>query len=321
MTNPGWGGAASEGTPPPQPRCVRHPDRPTALSCTRCGRPACPDCLRSASVGHQCVDCVAAGRRDTPQARTVAGAPLRSELPTPIVTYALIALNVVIFAVTALQAGSLMDNGAGRINLRTGVATFDSPLFGWLVLDAQAVAQGEWFRVLGSGFLHFGLIHLAVNMFALWVLGRDTEIVLGRSRYLAVYLISLLGGSASALMFESPHAFTAGASGAIFGIMGAQAVLLLRMRRSPGPILAVIALNVVISVTVPGISLWGHLGGLVAGAAATAALVYAPVGDRTPASVARARQLGWAGLGAVAVLVVGIIALRVVGLRDQLGVV
>ena len=319
MTNPGWGGAASEGTPPPQPRCVRHPDRPTALSCTRCGRPACPDCLRSASVGHQCVDCVAAGQRDVRPARTVAGAPLRSQLPTPVVTYALIALNVLIFAITAIQAKSLMDNGSGFINLRTGAATFDSPVFGAMVLDPVAVAQGEWFRVIGSGFLHFGLIHLAVNMFALWVLGRDTEIVLGRSRYLAVYLTALLGGSASALMFESLGAFTAGASGAIFGIMGAQAVLLVRMRRSPGPILAVIGLNVVISVTVPGISLWGHLGGLVAGAAATAALVYAPVGQRTPADVARSRQLGWAGLAAVAVLVAGVLVLRVVGLRDQLG--
>ncbi|MCA1008620.1 rhomboid family intramembrane serine protease [Rhodococcus hoagii] len=320
MTNPGWGGAASEGTPPPQPRCVRHPDRPTALSCTRCGRPACPDCLRAASVGHQCVDCIAADQRNTPQARTIAGAAVRSQLPTPVVTYALIALNVLIFAITALQAQSLMDNGGGVVNRFTGVATFDSPLFGWMVLDSFAVAQGEWFRVIGSGFLHFGLIHLAVNMFALWVLGRDTEIVLGRSRYLAVYLISLLGGSASALMFESPYAFTAGASGAIFGIMGAQAVLLLRMRRSPTPVLAVIGINVIISLTVPGISLWGHMGGLVAGAAATAVLVYAPTGQRTPADVARARQLGWAGLATVAVLVVGLIALRTVMLRDQLGV-
>ncbi|PTR25689.1 membrane associated rhomboid family serine protease [Rhodococcus sp. OK519] len=319
MTNPGWGGAASEGTPPPQPRCVRHPDRPTALSCNRCGRPACPDCLRSASVGHQCVDCIAADQRNTPQARTVAGAAVRSQLPTPVVTYALIALNVLIFAITALQARSLMENGGGVVNRFTGAATFDSPLFGWMVLDSSAVAQGEWFRVIGSGFLHFGLIHLAVNMFALWVLGRDTEMVLGRSRYLAVYMISLLGGSASALMFESAGAFTAGASGAIFGIMGAQAVLLLRMRRSATPVLTVIGLNVVISLTVPGISLWGHMGGLVAGAAATAVLVYAPTGQRTPGGVARARQLSWAGLATVAVVVVGLIVLRTVMLRDELG--
>ncbi|QBJ96541.1 rhomboid family intramembrane serine protease [Rhodococcus sp. ABRD24] len=319
MTNPGWGGAASEGTPPPQPRCVRHPDRPTALSCTRCGRPACPDCLRAASVGHQCVDCVAAGQREMPQARTVSGAQIRTQNPTPVVTYALMALNVLIFAITALQAKSLMDNGGGVINRFTGVATFDSPLFGRLVLAPDLVAQGEWIRLLGSGFLHFGLVHLAVNMFALWVLGRDTEFVLGRSRYLAVYLLALFGGSASALTFESLGAFTAGASGAIFGIMGAQAVLLLRMRRSANPILAVIGLNIVISLTVPGISLWGHIGGLVVGAAATAVLVYAPTGQRTAADLARSRTLGWVGLAAVGVLVAGLIALRVVGLRDQMG--
>ncbi|RVW02325.1 rhomboid family intramembrane serine protease [Rhodococcus spongiicola] len=320
MTNPGWGGAASEGTPPPQSRCARHPDRPTVLSCSRCGRPACPDCLRSAPVGHQCVDCVSAGRRDTPRARTVAGAAMRSGSPVPVATYALIALNVLFFMATAIQAGSLMNNGAGVVNRFTGAATFDSSLFGELVLDPLAVAQGEWYRVVGSGFLHFGLIHLAINMFVLWILGRDTEMVLGRSRYLAVYFVSLLGGSASALAFESLGAFTAGASGAIFGIMGAQAVLLVRMRRSAGPVLTIIGLNIVISLTVPGISLWGHLGGLVAGAAATAVLVYAPTGQRTPAEVARARQLGWAGIAAIGVLVVGVIALRVVGLRDQLNI-
>ncbi|RVW02074.1 rhomboid family intramembrane serine protease [Rhodococcus xishaensis] len=320
MTNPGWGGAASEGTPPPQSRCARHPDRPTVLSCSRCGRPACPDCLRSAPVGHQCVDCVAAGRRDRPSARTVAGATMRSGSPMPVVTYALIALNVLFFAVTAIQAGSLMNNGAGVVNRFTGAATFDSSLFGHLVLDPLAVAQGEWYRIVGSGFLHFGLIHLAINMLVLWILGRDTEMVLGRSRYLAVYLVALLGGSASALAFESLGAFTAGASGAIFGIMGAQAVLLVRMRRSAGPVLTIIGFNIVISLTVPGISLWGHLGGLVAGAAATAVLVYAPTGQRTPADVARARQLGWAGIAAIGVLVVGVIALRVVGLRDQLNI-
>ncbi len=84
---------------------------------------------------------------------------MRSQLPTPVVTYVLIALNVLIFAITALQAKSLMDNGGGVVNRFTGVATFDSPLFGWMVLDSSAVAQGELFRVIGSGFLHFGLIH------------------------------------------------------------------------------------------------------------------------------------------------------------------
>lgn len=288
MTNPGWGGAASEGTPPPQPRCVHHPDRPTALSCTRCGRPACPDCLRPASVGHQCVDCVAAGQRDTRRARTVAGARVRTQAPTPVLTYLLIAANVAIFAITAVQSRSLLDNH------------LSSPLFFDWVLWGPAVSAGEYGRILTSGFLHIGLMHLAVNMFALYVIGRDIELVLGRSRYLAVYLISLLGGSASVLMLD-PMAPTAGASGAIFGLLGAQAVILLRLRRSPTPVLAVIAINVIISLTIPGISLWGHMGGLIAGAAATAALLYAPsaIGAK---DADRVRTAGWAALGSVGVL-------------------
>ncbi|WP_430334946.1 rhomboid family intramembrane serine protease [Rhodococcus sp. ACT016] len=288
MTNPGWGGAASEGTPPPQPRCVRHPDRPTALACTRCGRPACPDCLRAASVGHQCVDCVVAGQRDARPARTVAGATVRTQVPTPLLTYFLIAANVAIFAVTAVQSRSVLDNH------------LSSPLFVDWVLWGPAVAAGEYGRIVTSGFLHIGLMHLAVNMFALYVIGRDIEIVLGRARYLAVYLISLLGGSASVLLLD-PMVPTAGASGAIFGLLGAQAVILLRLRRSPTPVLAVIAINVIISLTIPGISLWGHMGGLVAGAVATAALLYAPsaVGAK---EADRVRTAGWTALGAVGVL-------------------
>lgn len=288
MTNPGWGGAASEGTPPPQPRCVRHPDRPTALSCTRCGRPACPDCLRAASVGHQCVDCIAADQRHTPQARTIAGAAVRTRMQTPLLTYVLIAVNVAIFAVTAVQSRNVMDNHIA------------SPLFLDWVLWGPAVAAGEFSRIVTSGFLHIGLMHLAVNMFALYVIGRDTEMVLGRARYFAVYVIALLGGSASVLLLD-PLVPTAGASGAIFGLLGAQAVILLRLKRSPTPVLAVIAINVIISITIPGISLWGHMGGLVAGAAATAALLYAPAAvgakDRQSAGTA-----GWFALGGVGLL-------------------
>ncbi|CRK53861.1 Serine peptidase (modular protein) [Rhodococcus sp. RD6.2] len=317
MTNPGWGGGPGEGIPP-QPRCVRHPDRPTGLSCTRCGRPACPECLRPASVGQHCVDCVAEDNRRTAQVRTVAGAPVRSGLPTPVVTYVLMAINVVVFLVTALQAQSVMDNGRGFVNPFTGAAVFDSELFGRWVLSPLDVANGDWMRILGSGFLHFGLLHLAVNMFALYILGRDTELVFGRSRYLCVYLISLLGGSASVMAFEN-GGFTAGASGAIFGIMGAQAVILLKLRRSPAPVVGVIAINVIISVTVPGISIFGHLGGLVAGAAAAAALLYAPQWLGAGQDREKAIRIGWIGLAVVALVTVGLIGLRAAQLRSEFG--
>ncbi|MFE7418351.1 rhomboid family intramembrane serine protease [Rhodococcus sp. NPDC057529] len=304
MTNPGWGGAANEGTPP-QPRCVRHPDRPTALSCNRCGRPACPECLREAAVGYQCVDCVAAGQRDVRRVRNVAGA-VTAQRAVPLVTYILMAANVGIFLITAAQSRSIMQNQAG------------SALFADWALFPPAVVDGQLVRVIGSGFLHFGLIHLAVNMFALWIIGRDTELVLGRARYAFVYLASILGGSAAVMLFQL-HAVTAGASGAVFGLMGAQAVILLRLRRSPAPVISVIAINVIISITIPGISLWGHLGGLVAGAAATAAILYGPQLLGAGNNREKAVTVGWICLGVVVLVPLAVIAARTLQLRASFG--
>ncbi|MFF2111890.1 rhomboid family intramembrane serine protease [Rhodococcus koreensis] len=304
MTNPGWGGAANEGTPP-QPRCVRHPDRPTALSCNRCGRPACPECLREAAVGYQCVDCVAAGQRDVRAVRNVAGA-VTTQRAVPLVTYILMAANVGIFLITAAQSRSIMQNQAG------------SALFADWALFPPAVVDGQFVRVIGSGFLHFGLIHLAVNMFALWIIGRDTELVLGRARYAFVYFASILGGSAAVMLFQL-HAVTAGASGAVFGLMGAQAVILLRLRRSPAPVISVIAINVIISITIPGISLWGHLGGLVAGAAATAAILYGPQLLGAGNNREKAVTVGWVCLGVVVLVPLAVIAVRTLQLRASFG--
>ncbi|NLV79031.1 MAG: rhomboid family intramembrane serine protease [Rhodococcus sp.] len=299
MNNPGWGASAEGGGLPPQPRCVRHPDRPTLLSCTRCGRPFCTECLQPASVGHQCVDCVAQGHRSVPTARTVAGAPVRTDRPTPIVTYVLLALNVLVFAITAMQSGSVLNNERS------------SQLFvDWGLYPPYIVYGGEYVRLLGSGFLHFGLMHLAVNMFALWIIGRDTEIVLGRLRYLGVYLVSILGGS-TAVMFLQTQALTAGASGAVFGLLGAQTVILLRLRRSPTPVLVVIALNVFISLTIPGISLAGHLGGLAAGAAATAAFLYGPQLLGAGRDRDRIVRTGWVAFGVVTAVTLALVTLSV----------
>lgn len=290
MTNTGWGGAPV----PPQPSCVRHPDRPTGLSCTRCGRPACPECLRPAAVGQHCVDCLAQAAATTPRARTLAGATTR-EIATPVVTYTLMALNILVFALTAAQAGS--------------PANQSSALFRDWQLVPILVADGDVVRILGSGFLHSGVVHIAVNMFALYIIGRDCEAVLGRSRYLAVYLVALLGGSAAVMWLSSPVSATVGASGAVFGLLGAQAVILVRLRRSPTPVLTVIGLNIVLSIAIPGISLWGHLGGLLAGAAATAAVLFVSAPDPR-----RTRQLGWAGIAGVGVLMLALIGARAVDL-------
>ncbi|GAB3286516.1 rhomboid family intramembrane serine protease [Parasphingorhabdus pacifica] len=196
---------------------------------------------------------------------TIAGARLGSK---PVVVPVMIAINVLIFVLTAVQAGSTSTNHAS--------ATFSSYAL-WPIL----VAGGEWWRLLTSGFLHIGLVHLAMNMIALWVIGRDLEMLLGRLRFTSVYVLSLLGGSAAIFLFGEVTRPVAGASGAVYGLMGGIAVAALRLKVSLRPVLVVIVLNVVLSVTIPGISLLGHLGGLALGAVSTAALVYAPRERRT----------------------------------------
>jgi membrane associated rhomboid family serine protease len=211
-------------------------------------------------VGYQCVDCVAAGVRSQPRTSTIPWAqPTGPSVVIPI----LIAINVAVFVVTVAQAGSLSNNASAL-------------LFQQWALQPEAVAHGAWWQLLTSGFLHIGPVHLAFNMIALWVIGRDLEQVLGRVRFLVVYLVSLLGGSLVVFAFANPASDTAGASGAVFGLMGGLAVVLMRLRLSPRPALTIILLNVIISFAVPNISYLGHLGGLASGTALTAAMVYTP---------------------------------------------
>jgi membrane associated rhomboid family serine protease len=280
---------------PPAPTCVRHPDRPTGLACTRCGRPACPECLRPAAVGQHCVDCLRQEAAQAPQVRTAPGAATATGTrPTPYATYGLIAVNVAVFAATAIEAHSVQNNQMSRL------------FYDWVLAPRMVADQGQWVRVLGAGFLHYGPIHLLVNMFALYILGRDTELVLGRARYLAVYLTALLGGSA-AVMWLAQNAATAGASGAIYGLFGAMTVILLRLRQSPVQMLVLIAINLIISVSLPGISLWGHLGGLAAGTLAAIGILFLPqwLGAKTRESV---RTIGWVAVAGVAVLAIVAIA-------------
>jgi membrane associated rhomboid family serine protease len=215
------------------------------------------------------VDCVAEGRRGARRATTVAGARPGTR---PLVTPLLVALNVAVFAWTAAASGSIAAN-------------YTAPLFRAWALVPSYVAAGEWWRVLTAGFLHFGPIHLLFNMMALWVIGKDVEPALGRARFLAVYLVSLLGGSAAVMLLTPANANVAGASGAVFGLMGTLAVLLRRLRIPLGQVGGLIAVNLVITFLIPGISVAGHVGGLVTGVAATAALVYAP-GRRASVQVA-----------------------------------
>jgi membrane associated rhomboid family serine protease len=266
MTDPV--GAPGPGQMPgPGAVCVRHPDRPTGLSCTRCGRPACTDCLREASVGYQCVDCVAQANQGVRRGTNPVGAP--TGVRRPVVLPVLIAINLLFYVVTVAQSGNLMD------------VTRGSALFRFGALVPGLVGEGEWWRLILSGFLHYGLLHIALNMVALWMIGAQLEIALGRWRFLAVYGLSLLGCSTAAMLFYAPNSALIGASGAVFGLMGAFVVMLIRLKMPLSSIIPTIALNAVISVAVPGVSLVGHIGGFVVGALATAVLVYAPRANRT----------------------------------------
>jgi len=186
----------------------------------------------------------------------------------PVLVYLLIAVNVVVYAITALQARSFANN-------------LDSPLGDAGVMwPLGAAVNGEWWRVVVSGFLHVGFIHLAINMLSLWMIGRNLEQVLGKVRFAAVYFLSLIGGSVAVMLFSDPDSGTAGASTALYGLMGCYLVAVVRLKLNPRPILFTLAVNVFLTFSLPGISITGHFGGLVVGAIAMAALVYAPQKNR-----------------------------------------
>jgi membrane associated rhomboid family serine protease len=225
--------------------------------------------------------------------QTVAGARLGER---PVVTYALIAVNLAFFVVTALQASAVMT-------------VTQSSLFARGALVPDLFADGEWWRAVSSGFLHVGLLHIAVNMFSLYFLGLSLERILGRVRFAVVYGLSLLGGSAAVLLFSAPFVPTAGASGAIFGLMGALLVTVRRLRYDPRQLIAILAINVFISFQSPSISWQAHLGGLVVGAAVGAIMVYPPREQRQ-----RWQLLGSIGVG---VVLVAVMAARVPSLPHQ----
>ncbi|MGH3858037.1 rhomboid family intramembrane serine protease [Actinokineospora sp.] len=283
------------GTQAGLPACVRHPGRQTGLRCTRCDRPACPECLVEASVGFQCVDCVRQGRSEVRRATTVAGAELSDK---PVLVPALIAVNVAMFVITVALARDLFNNQ-------------QSGLFAALLAYSPSIAEGEWWRTITSGFLHYGPLHVLVNCVALWFL-RDLELLLGRLRFALVYFLSMLGGSATVYLFDAVETRSVGASGAVYGMLGGLLVAVIRLKRDKHvlmSVLGIIALNIAFSVSVPGISLLAHLGGLVVGAVVTAGMVYAPSARRQPLQI-------WTVL-AVVVVLVALFAVRTPQVKDQ----
>lgn len=275
------------------PVCPRHPDRPSYVRCQRCGRPACPECQRAAAVGFQCVDCVNETKRTTPEVRTVYGGAAAAGAPK--VTFGIIAACALVYVLQwIIPADAVFRNFAFA-------SVYATPEFG---------AFEPW-RMLTAAFLHSQgfVLHVVLNMYMLWIFGQALEPLLGRIRFLALYLISAVGGSVGYLALTpilppGGPVGVVGASGAIFGLFGAMLLVQRHRGGDTRQLWVLIAINGVIGFVVPQIAWQAHLGGLVTGALCAAVLAYAPRGPRQ-------RLVQAAGLAAVVLLLVAVSWVRI----------
>jgi membrane associated rhomboid family serine protease len=294
---PGFpGGGPADPTAPPT--CFRHPGRETYVSCVRCGRPACPDCLRDAAVGQQCVDCIRSGNQKTRQASGVFGGRVSRGAT---VTWALVAINILLYLVEWARP-SLADSWemVGRAYTTSGAVV--------------GVAPGQWYRLVTSAFLpppgisNLGPLDIIFNMWALIIVGPALERTLGQARYLTVYLISAVGGSVMYYWLASPSVPALGASGAIFGLLGAWFVVARRLGLDSRWLVTIVVLNLVFDLALRNEIAWqAHVGGLLTGGLLTAAFAYAP---------RRQRALLQAG---AAIALLAVLAVAVVARSHQLG--
>jgi membrane associated rhomboid family serine protease len=278
--------------------CYRHPDRETGLACSECGRPICADCATFAPVGIRCPDHASATGRRAPTrlkpapVRRAPGVALATD-DAP-VTKILIGINLAIYLITVVQGAGLNSPGGSLFNKLVLVGS--NSRLGFFGRTSDLAHDHEWWRLFTSAFLHASVLHIAFNMFALWVIGRPVEQYLGRSRYIGLYLVSGLAGGAGAVI-QAPFQPVVGASGAIFGILGAMLIIEWQLTgRLAGNAMSLIVINLLISFAIPGISWGGHLGGLVGGILII--LAYGHWGERGRA------QYGQLGLGGVIGLVV-----------------
>lgn len=224
--------------------CYGHPKVPTKLRCSRCGRPICGRCAIPASVGQHCPECVAEARRNAPKVRTV----LRAEAPG---TFALIVINVVVYGLQQVVPG----------------------LTGAWVAFPPAIADGQWYRLITSMFLHASVWHIGFNMLALYYFGPVVERRFGTGRFALLYLVSGFVSSASSYLIEPPQVPSLGASGAIFGIFAVVMVLAFNRRHDPGAnqllrsLFGLLVLNGLLVFFVPNIDVWAHVGGFLGGIA------------------------------------------------------
>jgi membrane associated rhomboid family serine protease len=248
--------------------------------------------MNVAAVGHQCPECVSEGRKAQRPVRTAFGGSTAGA--HGYVTIGLIVVNCLMLLASVVSArspgGALFGSGFG------GIMGSDTPLLDHLGIlgdasytpggAAHGIAAGEYYRLVTAMFMHYGLIHLALNMYSLWILGRPLEALLGPVRFLAIYQVCGLGGGVAAYVFSKPYALTAGASTAIFGLFGAFFVVLRRLRLNANQMIPIIVINIVFTLSVPGISVAGHFGGLITGFLVGAGIAYAPRNNRTLIQVA-----------------------------------
>jgi len=297
------------------PVCYRHPGRETWIRCQRCDRPICPDCMNSAAVGFQCPECVKEGSRTTRTGRLPYGGKLSAN--PALTSIGLIAVNIAIWLSIRSDGGGssgLVDKlallpqghcagGGGFYPGATEATCTQAPGGHWV----SGVADGAYWQVATSVFSHVDVLHIAFNMMALYFLGPQLEMILGRARFLGVYLLSGLAGSTAVMWLSNEGGQTLGASGAIFGLMGALLVVGLKIGANVQQLLFWIGLNVVFTITGSAFISWqGHFGGLVGGAVLAAAVVYAPKQGRA--------AFQWTAMAGFALACVVLVAIRIAAL-------
>jgi membrane associated rhomboid family serine protease len=232
--------------------CYRHPDRQSFVLCQRCGRTICGECQTPAPVGVICPECMREQRASAPRTKPaiITRARAATGRGAPVVTYSLIGITIVVYVLQLIPGLGVTD---------------------WLYFTPLAMSEIAFqpWRLITSVFVHStGLIfHVLLNMYTLWIFGQLLENVLGRGRFLALYLISGLAGSVGVVWLADHNTSVVGASGAIFGLMGAFLVIQRRLGGSATQLLVLVGINLVIGF-IPGLNIaWqAHLGGLVGGA-------------------------------------------------------
>ena len=280
----------SDFAPPVLPRCYRHPNMPTGRSCTRCGRPACGECLQAVSIGSQCPDCIKASR----PAATVRAKDWNAS-QNALVTQVIMAINIAVFFWVLIGDTSTAGFGSS-VSSREVDLGLNKFLLSY---------NHEWYRLVTSGFLHFGILHIAMNMYLLFQLGKLLEAPLGRVRFGLLYFACLLGGSLGVLVLEgSSNGLHGGASGAVFGLMGAAAIGMQRrgINIFQTGLGATLMINLLLTFTIPGISIGGHIGGIVMGAVCGSIMLSPPHQKQPP----------WLGYAVPVIAIIGSVIASVV---------